>query len=101
MATKKSTGATLTGTLTDIYEVPANKRAEWILVYVTNTSGSTETFNITYYDASQSASLFCAPASCWPRLVTWGVDNCQTECCQNVAKGLREVKTSLGRWLNW
>lgn len=57
MATKRSVGAALTTTLTDIYEVPANKRAEWILVYVTNTSGSTENFNVTYYDASQTASL--------------------------------------------
>jgi len=57
MATKRSIGAALTTTLTDIYEVPANKRAEWILVYVTNTSGSTETFSVTYYDASQTASL--------------------------------------------
>mgnify|MGYP001044106706 FL=1 len=57
MATKRSVGAALTTTLTDIYEVPANKRAEWILVYVTNTSGSTETFSVTYYDASADASL--------------------------------------------
>jgi 2',3'-cyclic-nucleotide 2'-phosphodiesterase (5'-nucleotidase family) len=57
MATKRSVGATLTTSLTDIYEVPANKRAEWILVYITNTSGSTETFTVTYYDASQTASL--------------------------------------------
>ena len=57
MATKRSVGAALTTTLTDIYEVPANKRSEWILVYVTNTSGSTETFSITYYDASADASL--------------------------------------------
>jgi len=57
MATKRSVGASLTTSLTDIYEVPANKRAEWILVYITNTAGSTETFTVTYYDASQTASL--------------------------------------------
>jgi len=57
MATKRSVGAVLTASLTDIYEVPANKRAEWILVYITNTSGSTETVNLTYYDASETASL--------------------------------------------
>lgn len=57
MATKKSTGAALTGTLTDIYEVPANKRAEWILVYITNTSGSNGTYTLSYYDASASATL--------------------------------------------
>jgi hypothetical protein len=57
MATKRSVGAALTTTLTDIYEVPANKRAEWILVYITNTAGSSENVTVTYYDASQSASL--------------------------------------------
>ena len=57
MTTKRSVGAALTTTLTDIYEVPANKRAEWILVYVTNTAGSTETVTLTYYDSSESASL--------------------------------------------
>ena len=57
MATKRSVGATLTTSLTDIYEVPANKRAEWIVVYVTNTAGSNESITVTYYDDSKSASL--------------------------------------------
>lgn len=57
MATKRSVGKSLTTTLTDIYEVPANKRAEWLLVYIANTSGSTENVTVTYYDASQTASL--------------------------------------------
>ena len=57
MATKRSVGAALTTTLTDIYEVPANKRAEWVLVYITNTSGSNETFNLTYYKASTTTAL--------------------------------------------
>jgi hypothetical protein len=57
MATKRSLGKALTTSLTDIYEVPANKRAEWLLVYITNTAGSTETVTVTYYDASETASL--------------------------------------------
>ena len=57
MATKRSVGALLTTSLTDIYEVPANKRAEWLLVYITNTAGSTESVTITYYDDSKTASL--------------------------------------------
>ena len=57
MATKRSVGATLTTTLTDIYEVPLNKRSEWILVYITNTAGSNETVDLVYYDASANASL--------------------------------------------
>jgi len=57
MATKRSVGTALTSTLTDIYEVPANKRAEWLLLFITNTSGSNETFNVTYYNAATSSSL--------------------------------------------
>ena len=57
MATKRSVGKTLTTSLTDVYEVPANKRAEWILVYITNTAGSNETVDLVYYDASETASL--------------------------------------------
>ena len=57
MATKRSVGKALTTSLTDIYEVPANRRAEWVLLFLTNTSGSNETFNVSYYNASASASL--------------------------------------------
>lgn len=57
MATKRSLGKTLTTTLTDIYEVPTNKRAEWVLVYITNTAGSNETVDLVYYDASETVSL--------------------------------------------
>jgi hypothetical protein len=53
----KSTGAALTGTLADIYEVPAGKKAKWVLMYVTNTSGSNGTVTINFYDASASATL--------------------------------------------
>jgi len=57
MATKRSTGKTLTTTLTDIYEVPDHKLAEWVLVYITNTSGSNGTYTLSYYDSSESATL--------------------------------------------
>ena len=57
MATKRSFGKALTSTLTDVYEVPANKRAEWVLVYIMNTAGSNETVDLVYYDASETASL--------------------------------------------
>ena len=57
MATKRSTGKALTGTLTDIYEVPDHKLAEWVLVYITNTSGSNGTYTLSYYDASENATL--------------------------------------------
>lgn len=57
MATKRSVGKSLTSTLTDVYEVPANRRSEWILVYITNTAGSNETVDVVYYDASEAASL--------------------------------------------
>jgi hypothetical protein len=57
MATKRSTGKALTSTLTDIYVVPDHKLAEWVLVYITNTSGSNGTYTLSYYDASESATL--------------------------------------------
>ena len=57
MTTKRSTGKALTTSLVDIYEVPANKRSEWILVYITNTSGSNGSYTLKYYDASESATL--------------------------------------------
>ena len=54
---KKTFGGALTATMTDIYEVPTGKKAEWVMLYVTNTSGSTETFSVEFYDASASATL--------------------------------------------
>ena len=54
---KKTFGGALTTTLTDIYEVPTGKKAEWVMLYVTNTSGSTETFNVQFYDASETTTL--------------------------------------------
>ena len=57
MATKISSGAALTGTLQTIYTVPDYKDAEWVLLYITNTSGSNGTVTVNYYDASSSATL--------------------------------------------
>jgi len=53
----KSAGAALTGTLTDIYTVPNGKRARWVLMYLTNTSGSNGTVDVKFYDSSASATL--------------------------------------------
>jgi len=54
---KKSFGASLTGTSQDIYEVPAGKRAHWVLMYVSNTSGSNGTCDVDFYDASTTGTL--------------------------------------------
>lgn len=57
MATKVSRGAVLTTSLQDIYEVPEHKEAHWVLMYITNTSGSNETVTVNFYDASETATL--------------------------------------------
>tara|TARA_S200002703_G_scaffold148203_1_gene144691 strand:+ start:270 stop:602 length:333 start_codon:yes stop_codon:yes gene_type:complete len=57
MATKRSLGKSLTSSLVDIYEVPDHRLAEWVLVFITNTSGSNGNYTLTYYDDSESASL--------------------------------------------
>ena len=54
---KKSFGASLQTTDTDVYTVPAGKKAEWVLIYATDTSGSTTDFDIDMYDASANATL--------------------------------------------
>lgn len=54
---KKSVGKILTTTLTDIYTVPSSKKAEWVMLYITNTSGSTQSFNVDYYDASEATTF--------------------------------------------
>jgi len=57
MATKVSRGAALTGTLQDVYEVPEHKEAHWVLMYISNTSGSNGTVDVNFYDASETATL--------------------------------------------
>ena len=54
---KKSFGAALQTTDTDVYTVPAGKKAEWVLIYATDTSGSTTDFSVDMYDASANATL--------------------------------------------
>ena len=57
MSIKKSFGASLTGASQDIYEVPAGKRAHWVLMYVSNTSGSNGNCDVDFYDASAAGTL--------------------------------------------
>ena len=54
---KKSFGAQLQTTDTTLYTVPTGKKAEWVLIYATDTSGSTTDFDIDMYDASESATM--------------------------------------------
>lgn len=57
MATKITAGAALTGTLQTIYTVPDYKEADWVLMYITNTSGSNGTVTVNYYNAETSTTL--------------------------------------------
>jgi len=54
---KKSFGASLQTTDTTLYEVPTGKKAEWVLIYATDVSGSTTNFDIDFYDASETTTL--------------------------------------------
>lgn len=54
---KKTYGGVLSATPQDIYEVPTGKKAHWVLLYVTNTSGSTATFDVDFYDASETTTF--------------------------------------------
>jgi len=54
---KKSFGAVLTSSSQDIYEVPAGKDSQWVLMYITNTSGSNGNVQVDYYDASETTSF--------------------------------------------
>ena len=57
MSIKKSFGASLQTTDTTLYTVPTGKKAEWVLIYATDTSGSTTDFDMDYYDASETTTL--------------------------------------------
>lgn len=57
MATKKTFGAALTSSSQTIYTVPDRRIAEWVFMYVTNTSGSNGDVNVSYTDDSESATL--------------------------------------------
>lgn len=54
---KKSFGAVLTSTPATIYTVPTGKKAEWVLLYLKNYSGSTGTADLDFIDDSESATL--------------------------------------------
>ena len=54
---KKTFGASLQTTNTTLYEVPSSKKAQWVLLYATDTSGSTTNFSVSYYDSSEDATL--------------------------------------------
>lgn len=54
---KKTFGAPLQTTDTTLYEVPNSKKAQWVLLYATNVSGSNTNFSVNFYDASESATL--------------------------------------------
>jgi hypothetical protein len=54
---KKSFGLPLTTSYQTIYTVPQGKKAEWVLLYVTNTSGSTSSFSVRYYNAESGQTL--------------------------------------------
>jgi len=54
---KKSFGGALTASYTTIYEVPANKKAEWVLLYVVNDTGSTSNFSVRLYKAAADVNI--------------------------------------------
>lgn len=54
---KKSFGLVLTPSYQTIYTVPTGKKADWVLMYVTNTSGSTSSFSVRYYNAASATTL--------------------------------------------
>ena len=54
---KKSFGAELTTTEVTLYEVPTGKKAEWKMLYATNTDGANKKFNARVYKASADVYL--------------------------------------------
>jgi hypothetical protein len=54
---KKTYGAVLTGTPQTVYTVPAGKSAQWVLLYITNTSGSNGNVEVDYYSAAQDSTF--------------------------------------------
>ena len=57
MATKITKGLPLTTSLQTVYTVPEYKEADWVLLYITNTSGSNGTVTVNYYSAEDDATL--------------------------------------------
>ena len=54
---KKSEGRHLTSTLQTVYTVPNGKRADWMMLWVSNTSGSNASLTATYYNKANNATL--------------------------------------------
>lgn len=54
---KKSFGAVLNTSYQTLYTVPTGKKTEWVLMYVTNTSGSTSSFSVRVYKAKYDMTL--------------------------------------------
>jgi len=54
---RKSYGKVLTGTSQTLYTVPAGKSAQWVLMYITNTSGSNGNVEVDYYNAEQDSTF--------------------------------------------
>jgi|DEB0MinimDraft_6_1074348.scaffolds.fasta_scaffold155235_1 hypothetical protein len=57
MSIKKTFGKALTTSYQDIYTVPTGKRAEWRVLFITDTAGSTINVDVQFYDSSESATL--------------------------------------------
>lgn len=55
---KKSAYGTLGTTSWPIYTVPDNKKAEWVMLYVTNYGGSTTNFNLIISRQGASSPLY-------------------------------------------
>ena len=51
---KKTFGLSLTNSFQTAYEVPTGKKAEWVLLYVVNSTGSTSNFSVRTYNAATS-----------------------------------------------
>lgn len=54
---KKTFGGPLTTSWATIYEVPTGKKAEWVLLYVVNDTGSTSNFSVRMYKASADSNI--------------------------------------------
>ena len=53
----KSFGGQPTTSYTTIYEVPQGKKAEWVLLYVVNDTGSTSDFSVRLYKAAADTNI--------------------------------------------
>ena len=54
---KKSFPVVSSATTQTIYTVPANKKAHWVMLWVSNTSGSNGTMTIDYYNAESAVTV--------------------------------------------